>query len=198
MGEIIKSAKAKVDKAWTTTKKLVAAMSVWGLIFSLVTIGRLKVAFDYDDTLVYSTPAFNKAFRSGVQPFSPQFWSIVNTSYDLEKPKIFANALAWVFRICGFKVTIIAARPAIEGDALKKEWRNLAGQFVFAEARDSKHGTLKQGNYVLYFGDSDSDITEGRLARVFTIRVRRSTSSSYKEDYNPGTLNELTIPLSEY
>ncbi|MBI4425245.1 MAG: hypothetical protein HY554_16060 [Elusimicrobia bacterium] len=195
---IVQTAKQKVDKAWTTTKKVVAFMMVWGLIFSLVTIGRLRVAFDYDDTLVFSTPAFNKAFRSGVQPFSTQFWQTVNSSYDIEKPKLVPYALAWVLRVCGFHVTIIAARPSVEGEPLRKEWRHLASQFVFSETRAAKHSVLKQGNYVLYFGDSDSDITEGRLARVFTVRVRRSAQSSYKEDYRPGTLNELVLPLSQY
>lgn len=198
MGGIVQTAKAKAEKAWSTTKKIVAAMMVWGLIFSLVTIGRLRVAFDYDDTLVYSTPSFNKAFRSSLQPFSTQFWSVVNSSYDLESPKLVPYSLAWLLRICGFKVTIIAARPDVDGEPLRKEWRHLAAQFVFNEARATKHAVLKQGNYVLYFGDSDSDILQGRQAKVFSVRIKRSAKSSYKEDYHPGTLNEFILPLSDY
>lgn len=198
MSGVMKAAKDKAEKAWTTTKKIVAFMMVWGLVFSLVTIGRLRVAFDYDDTLVYSTPAFNKAFRSSLQPFSTQFWSIVNSSYDVEQPKMLPYALAWALRIFGFKVTIIAARPNVDGEPLRKEWRHLASQFVFNETRETKHNVLKQGNYVLYFGDSDSDIQQGRQARVLTVRIKRSPKSSYKEDYHPGTLNELILPFSDY
>lgn len=198
MGGIVQTAKAKAEKAWTTTKKVVACMMVWGLVFSLVTIGRLRVAFDYDDTLVYSTPAFNKAFRSAVQPFSTQFWAIVNSSYDQERVKPLPYALAWLFRIFGFHVTIVAARPNVDGEPLKKEWRHLASSFVFHDTRETKHSVLKQGNTVLYFGDSDTDILQGRQAKVFTFRVRRSPKSSYKEDYHPGTLDELVLPLSEY
>lgn len=188
----------KIRKGWSTGKKIMAWLSVWGLVFSLVTIGRLRVAFDYDDTLVFSTPAFNKAFKSGTQPFSPQFWTIVNQSYDMEEPKALTNALAWLFRICGFRVTVIAARPQDGGGALKKEWRRLASQFVFAAEPQRKRAILAQGNYVLFFGDSDYDISEGRYAKVLTLRVRRSSKSSYKEDYHPGTLGELVLPLSEY
>lgn len=188
----------KLQKGWSTGKKIMAWLSVWGLVFSLVTIGRLKVAFDYDDTLVFSTPAFNKAFKSGTQPFSPQFWAIVNQSYDIEEPKALTNALAWFFRIFGFRVTVIAARPQDGGEALKKEWRRLASQFLFAADPMRKRAILGQGNYVLYFGDSDSDITEGRQAKVLTFRVRRGSKSSYKEDYHPGTLGEMVLPFSEW
>jgi acid phosphatase class B len=188
----------KVHKGWSTTKKLLAWLSVWGLIFSLVTIGRLRVAFDYDDTLVFSTPAFNKAFKSGVQEFSPQFWTIVNQSYDLEEPKIMTNAMAWILRAFGFKITILTSRPPEGGEALKKEWRRLASAFVFVPDQYKKHLYLNQGRYVLYFGDSDADITEGRLAHVLTLRIRRSPRSSYKSEYSPKMLGEFVIPFSEY
>lgn len=198
MSDIIKGVKDRVNKGWSLGKKLLTYMCVWGLAFSLVTIGRLKVGFDYDDTLVFSTPAFDKAFHSGAQPFSPQFWSVVNKSYELERPKLVANALAWTFRLFGFRVSIVSARPPYDGDALKKEWRRLASQFVFAGDPGAKHAVLAQGNYVLFFGDSDSDIAQGRLARVTSVRIKRSPKSSYKEDYHPGSLRELVIPFSEY
>jgi len=92
--EIVKAAKEKVDKTVTFFKKVLGVMMAWGLVFSLVTIGGLRVAFDYDDTLVFSTPAYAKAFKSGTQPFSPQFWETLNTSYDLESRKVVTNALA--------------------------------------------------------------------------------------------------------
>ncbi len=195
---MLEKAKVKVEKFWTFGKKTLAALSFWGLVFSLVTIGRLRAAFDYDDTLVDSTPAFNKAFKSGSQPFSTQFWSVVNRNYDLERRKLLSNALAWTLRIFGFKITIIATRPPVEAEALRKEWRHLAAQFVFSENRAARHLLLKQANYVLFFGDSDSDIQAGRNANVFTARIRRSPKSSYKEDYHPGALAEWVIPLSEY
>lgn len=196
---MLKAAKEKVEAGITFTKKTLVAMSVWGLIFSLVTVAKLGVAFDYDDTLVNSTPAFTRAFEKTTQPFTPQFWSIVNNSYELEKPKAVATALAWVFRIFGFKVAIITARPAVDHEALQKEWRRLAPRsFFFAGDKENKHLHLQSGNYVLYFGDSDSDISEARKAKVFGIRVKRHPKSSYKDEYHPGTLGEPVIPLSEY
>lgn len=196
--EIVKAAKEKVDKTVTLMKKILGMMMVWGLIFSLVTIGGLRVAFDYDDTLVFSSPAYAKAFKSGHQPFSPQFWETVNNSYDLESRKILPNAMAWVLRLFGFKVTVLADRSSYGGQALRKEWRHLASQFVFVGDKGSKSATLASGTYVLYFGDRDSSIQEGRKAKVLTLRVKRSPKSTNKEDYHPGTMRELVIPLTEY
>lgn len=200
MGGVIDTVKAKVDKGWTITKKTVAMLSVWGLVFSLVTVSKLAVAFDYDDTLVFSAPAFRRGFAKSTQAFSPDFWAVVNQSYDLEKPKLLTYPLAWAFRIFGFRVTVLTARPPVEADALKKEWRHLIsrGNFIFAGDESAKQGHLASGNYILYFGDSDTDIEVARRARVFPIRVRRSNKSVYKEDYNPGTLGELVIPFSEF
>ncbi len=197
---VLKNARAKVEHYWTNTKKLLAAMSVWGLVFSLVTICGLGVAFDYDDTLVNSVDAYHKAFAGAPQAYSPEFWSIVNNAYDIEKPKYIPYGLAWLFRVCGFKVAVITSRPQIDADGLKKEWRHLVprGRFLFASDKTAKHQFLANGTYVLFFGDSDTDIEEARKAHVLPIRVRRNKRSVFKEDYNPGTLGELVIPLSEY
>jgi len=198
MGELTKKAKAKIDKGVSNVKKILSLMMVWGLIFSLVTIGRLRVAFDYDDTLVFSTPAMNKAYASGAIPASPQFWTIVNQSYDVEKPKWMTHVIAWAFRLAGFQPAILASRPPYGGEALKKEWRHLAPRFVFVAGADAKKRALAEQNYVLFFGDSDTDIKEARAAHVFPVRIRRSRSSIFKEDYHPGSLHELVLPFSEY
>lgn len=195
---LVKTVKDKADKTAEFLKKVFGMLMVWGLIFSLVTIGDLRVAFDYDDTLVFSTPAFAKAFKSGAQPFTPAFWDTVNNSYDIEKPKRLAYSMAWLLRILGFKITVLAGRPSYGGEALRKEWRHLVSNFVFANDRDRKYLALQNGSHVLFLADSDSDIIEGRKAKVLTLRIRRSPKSTYKEDYHPGTLRELVIPLSEY
>lgn len=197
---VLKKVGAKVQTFWTTTKRIVVMLACWGLVFSIATIGRLAVAFDYDDTLVFSAPAYAKAFAAATVPYSPQFWSVLNQSYDLERPKLVSCSLAWFFRLFGFRVSILTSRQATDGEALRKEWRHLTpkGHFIFTGDKSSLHNHLKEGNYLLFFGDKDSDIAEARKADVYPIRIRRSTKSAYKEDYHPGTMGELSIPLSEY
>ena len=49
--------------------------------FSLVDLeGVEAVGFDIDDTLLFSSPAFDLAFASDHEAFSPEFWSLVNES----------------------------------------------------------------------------------------------------------------------
>lgn len=197
---MLKNVSSKVHSFWSTTKRLLALLCVWGLVFSLVTIGRMSVAFDYDDTLVFSKPAYERALSEIAQPYSEQYWSVVNRSYDLERPKAVAWGLAWLFRIFGFRVTILTNRPATSGEALQKEWRKLVtrNNFVFTGDKAKTHSYLQGGNYLIYFGDSDMDISEAQKAKVFPIRILRGKNSSSKDDYHPGTLGELVIPFSDY
>jgi len=196
---VLKDVREKVEKTWTTTKKILAAMSVWGLIFSLVTIARLGVAFDYDDTLVHSEESFAKASHSVQQLRSPEFWRIVNNSYDLESPKMLAYGLACGFRAFGFRILILADRQATGGDALKKEWRHLAPKgFVFVGSPENKHLHLQDGRFVLFFGDGDRDILEAKNAGVFAIRIKRGKKSVAVDEYNPGMMGEPVLPLSEF
>jgi len=197
---VLKSVHAKTKAAWGTTKKILALMSAWGLIYSLVTIAKLAVAFEYDDGLVSSAPAFAKAAAGGLQPFTPQFWSEVNRSYDLEQPKALACALAGTFRIFGFKVAIIADRPSTDGEALRKEWRRLTPKtlFFFAADRGDKKNFLEKSNFVLVFADGDSFIMDARQAGVYAVRIKRSPRSHQKENYHPGTLGEFVMPFSQY
>lgn len=196
---VLKDVRAKVEQTWTTTKKVLAVMSVWGLVFSLVTIARLGVAFDYDDTLVHSEESFAKAARSVQQRYSPEYWKIVNGAYDLETPKILPYGLACVFRAFGFRILILADRQATGGDALKKEWRRLAPKgFVFVGAPENKHLHLQDGRYVLFFGDSDRDMLEAKNAGVYAVRVRRGSKSAATDEYNPGRMGEKVLPLSQF
>ncbi len=196
----LKAVKEKVEKTWSTAKKIGALMSVWGVIFSLATIGKLSVAFDYDEALVASAPAYSKAYSQAGSAYSPQFWSVVNRSYDLEKPKVLPFAIAWVFRVCGFRVSVVTSRPAVDVDGLKKDWRHLVppGRFIFASDKSAKHEYLQNGNYLLFFGDSDSDVEEARRAHVLPIRVLRARDAFFKDDYHPRSFGELVLPLSQY
>lgn len=189
----------KFQVFWSTVKKGLVLMSLWGLVYSVVSIAKLGVAFDYDDTLVTSSAAYEKAYAASPLPFGPQFWSVLNRSYDLERPKLVGNAIAWFFRVCGFRVSIVASRPDVDGEALKKEWRRLApARFIFVGEKGDKQKLLESGNFVLFFGPRDSDITQAKKAKILALRVLRHPKSPFKEDYHPGKLGELIVPLSQY
>jgi acid phosphatase class B len=196
---VLKDVRAKVEQTWTTTKKILAMMSVWGLIFSLVTIARLGVAFTYDDTLVHSVDSFEKATHGVQQLRSPEYWKIVNNSYDLETPKLMPYALACVFRAFGFRILILAERGASGGEALKKEWRHLAPRgFIYVPDPQDLHLHLQDGRYALFFGDGDRELLEAKKAGIYVVRVKRGAKAVHADEYNPGQMGELVLPLSEF
>ena len=196
---VFKDVRAKVEKGWTTTKKLLAFMSVWGLFFSLITIGRLSVAFDYDDTLVSSSKAYEKAAHSVTQRDSPTFWAALNNAYDLEAIKYVPFALACALRGLGFRVVIMAERQGVDGDALKKEWRKLAPRsFLFTPDPAAKHLHMQEGHFVAFFGDSDQDMLEAKKVGVLGVRVKRGRHPVKRDSYSPGRMGEAVIPLSQF
>ncbi|MFA6316738.1 MAG: hypothetical protein WC943_04910 [Elusimicrobiota bacterium] len=197
---MLQKAKSEVEYWWRFIKRVVGVLMVWGLVFSLVTIAKLGVAFDYDETLVSSAAAYAKASVSAPQAVSPRFWSVVNQSYDLERSKVLPVGLAYLFRFLGFRVSVLVQRPDTDGDALRKEWRRLVpkARFVFTGEGGGRGRHLEDGNFVLFFGDSDSDISEARKAKVYPVRVKRASQSPVKDDYHPGTMAELVLPLSQY
>jgi hypothetical protein len=195
---VLKDVRAKVEQGWTTTKKILATLSAWSLVYLGVSTARLGVAYSYDGALVDSAASIAKASRAASAPASPQYWAVLNSSYDLESPKLLPLALAWAFRGLGFRITIIADRPASGGDGLRKEWRHLAPHgFVFNPEPENKHVHLQDGRNVLFFGASDSDISEARKAGVYPVRIKRAKGSG-AVDYHPGAQGELVLPLSEY
>lgn len=196
---VFKDARAKVEKGWTTTKKLLAMMSVWGLFFSLITISHLSVAFDYDDTLVDAAKAYEKASGASVQRAGPGYWAAVNNAYDLETIKYVPYTLACLLRGLGFRVMIMAERQGSDGDALRKEWRKLAPRsFIFTPDPAAKHLHMQEGHFVAFFGDSDIDMLEAKKAGVLGVRIRRGRRSVKNDQYSPGKMGEVVIPLSQF
>jgi acid phosphatase class B len=196
---VFKDVRAKVEKGWTTTKKILAMMSVWGLFFSLITIGRLSVAFDYDDTLVDARKSYEKAAGAATQRNSPSYWGALNNAYDLEKVKLVPFSIACALRVMGFRVLIMAERQGVDGDALKKEWRKLAPRsFVFTPDGTAKHLHMQEGHYVAFFGDSDQDMLEAKKVGILGIRVRRGRHAVRNDQYSPGKMGEVVVPLSQF
>ena len=197
---VLKDVRAKVEQTWTMTKKILALMSVWGLIFSLVTIARLGVAFAYDDTLVSSAAAYEKAAGSGsAAARGPDYWKTINNAYDLESPRLLPYAAAGIARAFGFRILILAERQATGGEALKKEWRHLAPRgFAFVSDPEELHLHLQDGRYVLFVGTTDRELLQAKKAGVYAVRVKRPRKSVLGGEYNPGQLGELVVPFPEF
>lgn len=176
------------------TKVVLTIVCIYVVTLTSVNIADLKVGFDYDDTLIFSTPAFRAGAASGEKPYSEGYWRVVNQSFNLEKVKLVPMTTALIYKALGFDVVIITARQGYGGEELQEHWKWFAKDFYFER---NKSSVLEKGRFVAFFGDSDSDITEALEAGVRPIRVKRSKKSDYTGKYHPGQYKECILPFSD-
>ena len=102
----------------------------------------LRVGFDVDDTLLFSTPAFNKA-KEEARWGTKEFWTLVN-SYD-EKVSIIKKKTKQIvedYQKQGAEIFVITARPHYGGEKLKdflnKVYQIHSKNVFFAEPKNQK------------------------------------------------------------
>ncbi len=158
-----------------------------------------KVGLDIDDTVLFSSPAFDKGYE-GAQAYTDEFWRIVNASD--EEVSILKEKTAKIIRAHqekGHEVFLITARNAAGGEPLKKfmsKTLNIPEDNIFF-APGGKTELIKELGIDAFYGDSDSDIKYAQDAGAMPIRIQRSPESGYKSKYNPGSLGEFIVPDSE-
>jgi acid phosphatase (class B) len=153
------------------------------------------IGFDYDSTISFSTPTF---LAEQVEDPQPRLaWELINGRLlDLEKKKRVAGFIS-LARFFGYTPIVITARPEIRGDLFRAH----ASRSYGVKPEDiymtkEKATVLRDRHTVIFFGDSDGDITEAQKAGVFAVRVTRSQDDQYKDNYNPGRFGEFILPFS--
>lgn len=172
--------------------------ATWAVFFSVFTLIGLRVGFEYDDGLVFSTPAFQIAREEQAEPGSNDYWNAVNRAHKLERTKPAAWLTAWFFKALGFKVDILCQRGPDGSDSLVQRWKPLADNFFFAADENQKYEFLEKKPVVLYFAASDADIIQARKAGVAAVRIRKSSKSALPSEFTPRKFKEPVLPLSEF
>ena len=199
--------------------------------------GTKAVAFDVDDTLMFTSPAFARGFATGglPKPDDILFWTHTNgcdagcaeTTITLDNgsikvlpanapstPKAKALELIFYHKVLGHKIYAITARPNINGDPLRdylETQLGIARENIFFEPEINQPGNvagktdrIESLNLDVFYGDSDSDITDTMKAFlnkgvhskiVHAVRFLRSPKSSNREaeklnKYHPGYFGE--------
>ena len=174
----------------------------------------IAIGLDVDDTALFSSPGFYYAFNNhdgeegknlyGEKPLSNmKFWEDLCTKFDrFSMPKNSAKKVIDMHKKRGDKVFFITARP----DASPNEILTDQLHTAFGLGKDSpkaiftgyvtKAKFIKENNVKIYYGDSDSDITEARDAGIRAIRFMRSPLSTNKGKYNPGKYGEEVLENS--
>lgn len=162
---------------------------------------KLKVGFDIDDTLLFSTPNFDNALNSSVEPYSEKFWFMVNKNdkkYSKIKQKV--KQILDQHLKNGDEVYIITSRKPYGGEYLKRylsKTFKIPKENIFFEP-EGKTERIRSLGIKIYYGDSDSDIKNALEAGAKPVRVLRAKESSYKKSYNVGNYNEEILPDSEW
>ena len=207
--------------------------------------GVKAVAFDIDDTLMFTSPTFARGFATGgvPKPDDVLFWTHTNgcdggcseTTITLgdgslkvlpanapSTPKAKAIELINYHKSLGHRVYAITARPDINGDPLREYLESqmgIAREDLFFEPDLNQPGNpagktdrIESLNLDVFYGDSDSDITDAlkafvdsktgvRTKKVEPVRFFRSPKSSNRKagelnKYHPGYFGEPILSES--
>ncbi|MEK6543986.1 MAG: hypothetical protein AABZ44_06080, partial [Elusimicrobiota bacterium] len=133
------------------------------------------------------------AANEGVESFSPELWSVVNRNHELESSKTGVLFWAVMLKTLGFDIVFIASRLPQDNEGLVDRWDWLHDGFYFEK---EKSRIMGRSRFVVFIGDSDSDIEDAQKVGVWAVRARRSPRSSYQANYSPGKYNEWILPFS--
>ncbi len=174
----------------------------------------ISIGLDVDDTALFSNPGFHYGFNNtdgpgGTNKYGPkplkndQFWQDLSGEFDkFSIPKESARRIIEMHKKRGDKVYFITARPPVKNEILssilKRSFKlpENSPKAIFS-GRTSKGVFIKKHGISLYYGDSDSDISEANEVGIRAIRFMRSPLSSNKSKYHPGMHGEAVLENSE-
>lgn len=175
---------------------LVLILMAYGVSFLANKTMEKTVGFDFDSTLAFTLPSFMA--EKAEEPSERLDWELLNGRLlQLEKKK----RVAWLvplFKFFGYTPIVISARPEIKGEVFRTHVQRNYGITPEDVYMTKERATvLKRRNVVIFFGDSDGDITEAQRAGIIAVRVKRSADESHRDHYNPGRYGEFILPFSE-
>jgi acid phosphatase (class B) len=174
----------------------------------------ISIGMDVDDTVLFSSPGFYYAFNNtdgpggsniyGRRPLSnDQFWQDLSSKFDkFSMPKYSAKKIINMHKDRGDTVFFITARPPVKNeilsDILKRTFKlpENSPNVIFS-GRISKGKFIKKHGISLFYGDSDSDISEANEVGIRAIRFMRSPLSNNRSKFHPGMHGEAVLVDSE-
>ena len=166
----------------------------------------INVGFDVDDTLLISDPGFAYGLRKYGPNFYKKevFWNEMNNGWD-EFSLVKNNVKRILKKHLDVKniVHIITARDHTKTEQLtaylKKvlEAPNLEN-VIFTSGAKNKHIYMKEKNIKIYYGDSDSDISEALLVGAKPYRILRTIDDKTKGAYHLGRYGETIIRQTDF
>lgn len=174
----------------------------------------IAVGFDVDDTVLFSSPVFYYVMNNsdgpegsnkyGSKPFEhAKTWADINSRYDqFSLPKEIARKLIDMHQKRGDRIYFITARAKSDNETLsallEKTFDIKSMHPVLFMGHHSKATPIRRLNIQLYYGDSDSDITEAQDAGIRAIRILRAANSTDPRPLKLGEYGEKVLLKSDY
>lgn len=178
-----------------------------------------SVCFDYDDTIAFTTQAFE--FAKNMSGGSvDRMWDIVNNEHVGERLSLNKNTTLSILRryvdnVPNSPIRIITSRCSAASELLTNDELNIQRQIsksipkatnlvVYMSCtkfpkRLAKIHAIRYFGCRVFFGDSDDDIRSCILAgNCSPFRILRAPNSTYKSNNNPGLFHEPIVLNSEY
>lgn len=172
----------------------------------------MNVAFDIDDTVLFSSPGYyygqRKYSSRNTSPFNLEvFWEEMNNGLDrFSLPKECARILIEFHKKRGDSLYFITGRYKTKTESVTSiiaETFDLKdpNNVIFTgpqRGENQKIEPLRKHNVRIYYGDSDSDIEAAQAAGARPIRIMRAANSTNKPFPDYGRLGEEVLINSEY
>ncbi len=172
----------------------------------------MNVAFDIDDTVLFSSPGY----FYGQQKYSPgsstylsmdKFWEEMNNGLDrFSIPKECARKLIEMHKNRGDSIYFITARTETENETVTEILSELFGlanpnKVIFTGIKvleNPKVKPLEDNRIQIFYGDSDGDMRAAQIAGARAIRIMRAENSTSKPIPKAGSLGEEVLVDSDY
>ena len=174
----------------------------------------IKVSFDIDDTVLFSSPCF----YHGQQKYSPgkhdylknqDFWNEVNAGCDQYSiPKQIAIDLINMHQARGDQIYFITGRTAGDKDGVTPVLQKAFNikdmhpvEFMGGRELTTKYNKtpgIIEHKVTIHYGDSDDDILAAKEAGVRGIRLMRAANSTYQPMPTLGGYGEEVLINSSY
>ncbi len=182
------------------------------LVQSLQNQPPMRIGFDVDDTVLFSSPGF----YYGMNKYSPgsakfmamdTFWVEMNNRLDqFSIPKDIARRLIKFHQERGDTIYFITARPATPTERLTEtltktfnlKHPNKVVFTGFKRGENYKIAPIKRLHIRLFYGDSDSDIEAAQANGARAIRIMRAGNTTYKPLPDYGNLGEEVLQDSQF
>ena len=171
--KLIDTLKEFINRWYKRFKVFTHLFAIWAVIYSTINICNIKVAFEYNDGIMFL--AKNK-----------------DSSIIEERTKILPSLLAIFMKFIGIKIDII-----VDENDINPKKAFFVDEIYTVKDQNEKYQILENKKYLIFFSNSDEGIIQARKAQIIPIRIKRNPKSKNDLMYNPGNFNETILPLSD-